>query len=181
MNKDKLEQFIIDRRDAFNDQEPPKMAWEGIQKKLPKNNKIPRRVSLWKFTRIAASVAFLLAIGFLMGRQSFTTQEVAGIEEQFPEFLEAKSYYEYEVDEKLTRLASYSYDTSIEEDMSQLDDFMEELKEELEEAPKGAEEQIINAMITNYQTKLDILEKVLESVESTNQVNDKLKDDEVNI
>ena len=181
MNKDNLEKFIIERREAFDDKEPPKLAWQKIQKELQKDNKIPRRISLWDFTKIAAAVAFLISLGVVIGRQSSTPAPITVVEENFPEFAEAKNYYEFEVDEKLAQLASYSYDASLEEDMSQLDTFMEELEAELEEAPKGSEEKIINAMITNYQTKLDILERVLEAAKSTNQVTEKLKDDEINM
>jgi hypothetical protein len=181
MNKDNLEKFIIERRDAFDDKEPPVMAWQKIQKELRKDNKVPRRISLWNLTRIAAAVVFLIGFGIVIGRQSSMSSEVAVVEENFPEFLEAKSYYETEVDEKLAQLASYNYDASIQEDMSQLDSFMEELRTALEEAPKGSEERIINAMISNYQTKLDILERVLEAAKSNNQLKEKSKDDEVNI
>ncbi len=179
MNKDNLEKFIQKRRDAFDDKEPPKMAWGKIQEQIQKDNKKPRRISLWQFTRIAAAILFLLAVGIVIGRQSSASSELATVEKNYPEFLEAKKYYEYEVDEKLAQLASYNYDTSLEEDMDQLDDFMNELREELEEAPKGTEERIINAMINNYQAKLDILERVLEVAKSTNQINEKLKDDEI--
>ena len=147
---------------------------------MQKDNKIPRRISLWNFTKIAAAVAFLISFGVVIGRQSSIPAPIAAIEENFPEFLEAKTYYEFEVDEKLAQLASYSYDASLKEDMSQLDAFMTELRTELEVAPKGSEEKIINAMITNYQTKLDILERVLEA-KSTNQVTEKSKDDEINM
>lgn len=180
MNKDKFEQFIINRQAAFDDKEPPKMAWGKIQEQLNKNNKAPRRISLWYFTRVAAAIIIILGTGIYIGKQMTSGTPIASIEESFPEFAEAKKYYEVEVSEKLAQLASYNYDTSLEEDMAQLDKFMNELRSELEEAPKGAEEQIINTMITNYQTKLDILERVLESLKSTNQVKN-TKDEEVNI
>lgn len=181
MNKDKLEKFIVDRRDAFDDKEPPKMAWGKIQQEIQKDNKVPRRISLWQFTRVAAAIAFLISIGIFIGRQSFINTDIVSVEENYPEFIEAKTYYEFEVNEKLAQLARYSYDNSLEEDMSQIDSFMEELKKELEVAPKGAEEKIINAMITNYRAKLDVLEKVLETAQSKNEINEKTKDDEVNI
>lgn len=169
MNKDNLEQFIRERRTAFDDKEPPRMAWDKIQQGLNKDNKVPRRISLWKFTRIAAAVIFLIGMGVVIGRQSTTADsDLAYAEEHFPEFAEAKTYYEMEVNEHLARLASYSYDSGLEDDMQQLDTFMEELKSELEIAPKGSEGKIIQAMISNYQTKLDILDRVLKSVENTN-------------
>ncbi|NND88369.1 MAG: hypothetical protein HKM28_03880 [Flavobacteriaceae bacterium] len=168
MNKDNLEQFIRERRAAFDDKEPPRMAWDKIQQKLNKDNKVPRRISLWHFTRIAATVAILVGIGMVIGRYSAPATETAYVEENFPEFVEAQNYFQMEVDERLARLASYSYDAGLQDDMVQLDQFMEELKAELQVAPKGSEDKIIQAMISNYQTKLDILERVLKSVEDNN-------------
>ena len=182
MNKDNLEQFIRERRTAFDDKEPPRAAWDKIQKSLNKDNKVPRRISLWQFTRIAAAIIFLIGIGVVIGRQTTTSNdEIAYVEEHFPEFAEARTYFEMEVDERLARLASYSYDTGLQDDMEQLDKFMEELKAELKIAPKGSEEKIIQAMIRNYQTKLDILEKVLESAENNNPKNINSQKDDTNI
>lgn len=181
MNKDNLEQFIRERRGAFDDKEPPRMAWDNIQQKLNKDNKVPRRISLWQFTRVAAAIVLLVGLGVVIGRQSAPNAEVAYVEEHFPEFVEAKTYYEMEVDEHLAKLASYSYDSGLDDDMEQLDKFMEELKSELEIAPKGSEDKIIQAMITNYQTKLDILERVLESVENTNSKNTNSQKDDTDI
>jgi hypothetical protein len=168
MNKDNLEQFILERRAAFDDKEPPRMAWDKIQLELNKDNVTPRRISLWQFTRVAAAIVFLIGIGIVIGRQSSLTTDLAYVEENFPEFVEARTYYEMEVDERLAKLAHYSYDSGLEDDMVELDRFMEELKAELEVAPKGSEGKIIQAMVSNYQTKLDILERVLESVKNTN-------------
>lgn len=178
MNKVNLENFIIEHKDAFDDKGPPPMAWNNIQRELKKDNKVPRRISLWQVTKIAAAIVFVLGLGFIIGRQSSPGSDIASVEENFPEFIEAKSYYEVEVKEKLALLAKYDEKSSVEEDISQLDEFMLELRTELKEAPKGSEEQIINAMISNYQTRLDILERVLETIQTTNQVNENEKDDE---
>ncbi|MDV7393244.1 hypothetical protein RZS08_17865, partial [Arthrospira platensis SPKY1] len=56
----------------------------------------------------------------------------------------------------------------VQPDLLQLDEFYQELQLELDRAPKGSEEQIIQAMIRNHQIKLDILERVLEKVQTNN-------------
>ena len=67
-------------------------------------------------------------------------------------------------------------------DLEQLDLTMQELRQELLRAPKGQEEQIIENLIRSYQTKVQILERVLERVQSTQQPNTlKPLDNEVSI
>lgn len=184
MNKDNLEEFIRDNRDAFDDKAPPALAWDKIQQRIPQNNqnqKQAKRFSLWQIARVAAAIVLLVGTGIIIGRQTADSTEALAVENNYPEFIEAKAYYETEVRKKLTQLASFNYDTSIDEDMLQLDNFMKELKEELEESPKGSEEMIISTIITNYQIKLDILERVLESFKTSNQKQVNSKDDEINI
>ena len=62
--------------------------------------------------------------------------------------------------------------------VAQIDELLEELKTELDNAVKGSEEQIINAMINNYQTKLAILERVLQRIQSIQQDSLKLNTNE---
>ena len=81
----------------------------------------------------------------------------------------------------MATLASYRQDGFVRADFQELDAIYEELKQELEKAPAGNEEQVIQAMINNYQTKIEILERVLEKVQSTGQTNLKTEENEVSI
>ncbi len=62
---------------------------------------------------------------------------------------------------------------------------MEELRLELEVAPRGAEEQIVTNLIRSYQIKVKILERVLERIGSevpvTEPVAKKKKSNEISI
>ena len=76
-------------------------------------------------------------------------------------------FLQKEIKEKITQLASYDYDPLINTDLAELDDLLQELKTELQHVPSGKKEQIIEAMIANYKTRLDILEHVLKRIEKT--------------
>jgi hypothetical protein len=52
-------------------------------------------------------------------------------------------------------------------DLEQLDKAMEELRLELANVPPGNREQVVRAMIENYQAKLIILKRVLERLDDT--------------
>jgi hypothetical protein len=58
---------------------------------------------------------------------------------------------------------------------------MLELREELLNAPEGKEEEIINNLIKTYQTKVSILERVLERVQSTNHKKVNHNENEISI
>jgi hypothetical protein len=71
------------------------------------------------------------------------------------------------------------------EDLQQIDEVQKDLRRELQNAPKSSREEIIQTMIKNYQTKLDILERVLTRVQVGNNLSNdsitikKLKDDSI--
>lgn len=179
--KDNLEQFIKDNRADFDREVPSLKVWAAIDKEIGSEEKpVAKPRTLWRYAWIAASVTFLLATGTLIGLQlnNGTESEIASLGDVSTEYAEMEQHYQSQIKEKVAQLASYDDNASIVDDLSQVDEFMEELKQELQESPKGNEEKIINAMIDNYQTKLDILERVLERIQSTNQENLKSEENE---
>lgn len=179
--KDQLEKFVSDNRTEFDREVPNLKVWANIEKEI---NPPPKRWTMWWNMGIAASVVFLLGIGTIIGMNLNTPKQdaIAILGEESEEYLEMQKFYQSQVQEKVAQLANYNMDATVSEDMEQIDDFLEELKQELNNAVKGSEEQIINAMINNYQTKLAILERVLQRVKSTKQdSNKKDKDDSINI
>ncbi len=181
---DNLEKFISDNRPEFDDREPPKNIWSAIDRQLDqKSKKTARLIPIWRYARVAAAAVVLISIGVFIGQNmNNSVAEPLAYEVQYPEYFEAEQYYQKEVNAKIAQLANYHHDASINEDLEQLDQIYEELKNELSQAPKDQQEQIINAMITNYRTKLSILERVLERIQSTNQENlNKTNDDSIEI
>jgi len=177
--KDNLEKFITDNREAFDQDIPSPKIWERIDQQIvapPKN----RRVMMWKIAGVAASVAILIGFGALLGANYSDSSSLAITDERSlsPELQEMENYYQKQIEKKKARLVGLDYEGSVIEDLQQLDAFFKELKEELEVSPKGAEERIIEAMINNYQIRIDILERVLNHLESPNQEINKSKDDE---
>ena len=67
MNEDKLEQFVKNHAEEFDSLEPPKMAWDFIEKELPSPKQKPVR-KLWSYAwKVAAAIliftsAYILAI-----------------------------------------------------------------------------------------------------------------------
>ncbi len=175
--KDRLENFITDHREAFDDQVPDLKVWAAIDKELSGTEKPQAKIrSFRRFLSIAAGIALLLTIGAAIGLQIGQQHSAEGLVSS--EFKEMQQYYDSQIKEKRSVLASYSQSSVVQEDLEQLDEFLKELQGELAVAPEDSREQIINAMIRNYQTRLEILERVLTKIESTNQKNLKSEKDE---
>lgn len=178
---DKLEKFILQNRDAFDDDVPSLKVWAAIDQAL--EEKPAKRVTLRHSLRIAAAVVFLLMAGAAAGlylSNHFQTTP-ASLAELAPEFAELEQYYTSQVDLRMRELVQYRHAHAVQSDLEQLDQVAAELRVELANAPKGSEEQIINAMIYNYKAKLEILERVLQKIQSTNQGTLKTEDDEISI
>ncbi len=172
---DQLEKYITDHRAAFDDQSPPKHIWQQLDGQLHPREK--KSFRLWRGFRIAAAVLLLIGLGTLLGiyvaNRNFAAEAIAN---KLPtDFEELENYYQQQINTKRQQLVSFSQeDQGIETDMQQLDQALQELKQDILSAPKGTEEQIINAMIRNYQTKIDLLETVLERMQQHLHENEQL-------
>ncbi|MCB0641671.1 MAG: hypothetical protein KDC44_08525 [Phaeodactylibacter sp.] len=165
---DKLEQFIAQNREAFDDGMPGLKVWASVERELDQGK--PNRTIIVRYLKVAAAAVFLLMAGGVAGSYVFHQQNVpTSLADISPEYAEVESYYNQQVNQKLNQLVAYRHVDVVEADLKQLDQIMQDLWKELQEAPAGTEEQIIEAMIDNYKVKLEILERVLEKVQSTNQ------------
>ncbi len=175
--KDNLEDFIRTNREAFDQTQPDLKVWAGIDQALERK-KQRRIVPLWRSLSIAASVALLIGFGTFIGWQLQPTAPVPTLSDVAPEVEEMRQYYESQLREKSAQLTSYEAGSAVREDLQQLEGFLHELQEELHEAPREQQEQLVKAMIENYQDRLEILERVLSRVQSHPQELQKPNNDE---
>ncbi|HHM21190.1 MAG TPA: hypothetical protein ENJ20_04110 [Bacteroidetes bacterium] len=177
---DQLEKYIRDNRKAFDTEVPDLRVWAKIDRQLDRQAK-PRVVWMQRLS-VAAAVVVLVAAatvaGFKMGASALQSRSLADIS---PEYAEMEKYYREQIREKMAILASYQQDGFVKSDLKELDALYEELKKELRKAPPGNEKLVIQAMIRNFQTKVDILEQVLQRVQKAGQTNFKIKDNEKSI
>ncbi len=166
MQRDYLEQFVLDNREAFDEAIPGLQVWGEITRELDRRRH--RRFVLMRVMQIAAAAAILLASGALLGVYAFglNARQAVTIGDIAPHYAELEAYYQEQIQQKSSQLASYSYDTSVEKDLVRLDEAMQELREELALAPKGSEEQIIENLIESYEAKAAILERVLNRLQA---------------
>jgi hypothetical protein len=169
MNPDKLEKYILDHRNEFDDQEPDPTVWDRIE-----TRKAPVIRINWKGAALkaAAVAAIFLASYFFhdfMASRNQTTEKLfsKNMENASPiikELIEAEAYYSSMISQKqdeIFRLTATNPDIRHEIDMEMvdLDRVYSELREDLKD--NAHNEEVIEAMIQNYRLKLDILEEML--------------------
>lgn len=182
MQRDNLEKFILSHREEFDQAIPSLKVWADIDREL--GHRRAKRITLWRVAQVAAAVAILLFSGALIGTYIASKSEntaIAALEELSPEYVEMQQYYEQQIDNQIRQLAHYQQGETVLEDIAQIDKAMEELKEDLLRAPQGQEQQIVENLIRTYQTKVQILERVLERIQNNNQETFKPEDDEISI
>lgn len=145
------------------------------------NKKKPaiRVLDWWKPLSIAASIALIVFIGFSLGNQK-TGKELATIS---PEMEKTQDFFTMAIEEELYAIeAERSPETQkIVDDalvqLSILETDYEKLKEDL--AKSGEDKRVIYAMITNFQTRIDLLKDVMEKIESIKELKNKKYEDQV--
>ncbi len=179
MKTDKLEKYVIAHREEFDLAEPPPHLWQRIEASMDGRHASGRRLLLWRRLRaVAAAAALLLAGG--MGGALWTAhsqqQPEAIAREVEPDFDELARYYSRTVQARLARIDDPTVRREVERDLSQLDQVLDELRTALAEAPEREHEAIVQAMIANYQMRLEILERVLERIQRRNRNHRTVKD-----
>jgi hypothetical protein len=159
MENDDLKKFVNSRREEF---ELPADGldglWANIEAGVARQEK--RTLPLWKKPawRVAASLLLLLGATWLAWPSPAPTAEAS-------EWAEAQQFYQAEIDQKIQVLQAKTggLDPVLAENLAMLDQAMAELKEDLKD--QADNEEVVAAMIKNYQLKLKILEEILQQLQ----------------
>lgn len=161
--KDKMEDFIRGQRAAFDDLEPNLGVWDKIDAALPEQQKA--RVIPWRRFMAAASILILVGLVGFWAYDAGKQQGVAmTLSEISPEMGEVEAYYKAEIQNKTALLTSLSPDHEVNHDLVEVESFMQELRNDLKDVSPQEREIVIQAMIENYRTRLEILERVLDRI-----------------
>ena len=177
MSPDKLEKYILDHREQFDDQEPDPAIWERVDTRKSPVIRINWRDVAWKAAAVAAIFVASYYFHDFMSSRKNGSQSLLGknAEETSPmlrELIEAEAYYTSIINMKkdeVFRLTASNPDIRREIDMEMvdLDRVFSELKDDLKD--NADNEEVIEAMIQNYRLKLDILEDMLLQLNQTDE------------
>ena len=167
MKTDRLEDFIKENREAFDQFEPSEEVWENISKQKSKSRKISM-VSY--FLRVAAVVTIAVVFTVLITKTNlFNSQEATAQSEdpELRELIEAEAFYATQVNEKMDEIRK-CYDTfpeikeEVETDLSELQEMYDVLKIDLKE--NISKKAVIEAMIENNRYRLKMVDDVLDQI-----------------
>jgi len=179
---DKLEKFILEHRSSFDDKYPSDANWRKINNQLDKQGKeVFMFRHMWK---AAAVILFAAVIWLLVDRQKQQEQwNLSQIETtQGISFDEVENYYVKLIENKQNEISQFfntfpEVDEHLLTDINKLDSSYQELKKQLIQRP---DEKIIDAMVLNLQTRIEILNQQLSILERIKQLKEK-NDETTNI
>lgn len=165
-----LEDWIKHNREILDSDEPQSGHQERFLEKLDRQQRIlGRRQAIRSFVRIAAILLVMLSLAgglyYETGIQGGAKETVAGMP---PELKEAEQFYNQQLQTKYDIIRSLhfpdeSMKAKILSDISQNDDSYARLKEDLKANPGN--EMTFDAMIEYYQTRLDVVNKIIMNLE----------------
>ena len=160
--KDKLESFIAENRESFDPFIPDKNIWYRLENQLDKKDQ-PKMILIWS-SKIAAILVAVLVCGIVLGI-SISKNGQSDINyassPALQKYQEAEQYYQQQVNLKLGEIKDSNTISTIESDLKQLDEIYNQLRQEMIQSNYTNTEVMINAMIKNQKTKIEILENIL--------------------
>ncbi len=170
-----IEEFTFENKDLFDSEEPDNGHFERFKARQKKYNKKSFREDFKFVLKIAAMVVFVLSLGIFTYNQLYTSKTpVANLNngvslgEVSAEYKEVEQYLKSNVNTKLQELKNLKCEkgdikkATILEELNRLDVTYRTLQKELRSNEN--DERIINAMINNYQLRVNILNKVITQI-----------------
>jgi hypothetical protein len=179
--RDNLEKFMRDHSAEFDLHEPDQELWKGIEKRIAQ-----KKVIKWRFY-LSRAAAIILIFGasivvqqLWLKRNASSVPVVTSASVEIPEIKEAELYYSGLINEKLKEvkpllIQNPSLEKELNTDLTELDSIYAGLKNDLKD--NIANDEVIEAMIQNYRSRISILEDMLSYLKSENE-NDSIKNTE---
>ena len=170
--EDKWKHIIESNREIFDAEEPDEGHFERFRNKLGNQPVKVRRLRTW--LTIAATIIVLLATNQIrIYIQAIDTQPETLLANNM-EYSEAEFYFTSSTREGINKLKSFSEKGIISEqeqaiiknEMLEFQKTFKTLQEELKMNPE--DERIINAIIETYQTRLNIINMIIDTLEEVN-------------
>lgn len=172
---DRLEEFIKNHKEAFDDREPSDQLWVSIEKEL--ENDTRKVVPAWPWVWKVAAVFFFVTSAWLVADKLLRHGGPLGEEElamtdEYRDFVEADRYYTTLISQKKQeiedfRLANSNLEEEFLNDVDKLDSMYIELKNELKTFQYN--EKLMDAVIRNLQLRVEILNQQISLLQRIKQ------------
>jgi hypothetical protein len=187
--KDRLERFVRDNREEFDDLHPSESLWGKIADRLPETDpvsagnalkKASRRHKLYFDWRIAAAVVVMIGVSYLfyLNREYGLTRDPK-VAMMVPGHAREFNQYTLAIDEKRNELISLTSKNpelyqEFSTDLERLEKSYQNLRSELPQAPD--KQALIKAMVENLQWQVELLNQqlsILERIKAAEQSHEK--------
>lgn len=179
MKIDKLEKFIRDNRESFDEHEPSPELWDKIKKPESKGRIINLNWKTYASRAAAVVIIFISSYYFHDYRSNRNANNVAESTEStiendplYKDLIEAEFYYTAQINDRKSELFMLAGNTpglqkEVNTELEDLDAIFKELKEDLKD--NAYNQEVVEAMIQNYMLKLEILEDILNQIKSSQE------------
>ncbi len=173
-----LEKYIHENHDSFDSKEPMEGHFDRFRQKL-EARKPARKVNLFMVAAAAAIAGIILSgtLGLLFNSSYsdiFSKKELT-LSSISPELKEAEDYYISQINERYNQINSLKKGSTpeVESEVNKAIVDMSVgyylLKKDLNNNPK--QERVVSAMIQQYQTRIDMLDQIVKTLQNLSQVN----------
>ncbi len=167
MKTDRLEEYIKNNREAFDNKIPSPKVWENIEN-VADTKKMIRLPRVW--LRVAAVVAVVIISTIIVTQTNILTPgayTAKSTDPELQELIETEAFYAQQVNGKLKEIRK-CYHTNpdikneVETDLTELEKMYNELKNDLRD--NISNKMVIEAMINNNRNRLKLVDEVLEQI-----------------
>ncbi|HEY4655171.1 MAG TPA: hypothetical protein VIH22_11695 [Cyclobacteriaceae bacterium] len=158
--KQRLEDFIRQNRDAFDDKKPDEKVWRGVASALPATRKpVWNNVSMWR----AAAILFMALSVYLVLPDH--VRVIGSDMETLNEFRDVEAFYFQQISDKVRLIDTYERSEGLNgftQDIHQLEAMYMVLKEEMEARPSR---KVKDALVLNLLVRIDLLNQQLQKLD----------------
>jgi len=184
----RLEDFMKDNKEQFDDLEPSADLWSRIEKHLPAEGTLPQKKEAKMFSlafvmKVAASIIIVMGIGFFVYVRNERKQGVdfASIN---PTYAKQQVQYTSLVESKRSELKQLTQNdpemySEFSAEIAKMDSTYKRLNNELATSPNR--ELVLQAMIRNLQAQTEVLNQQLNIIEHYNQMKKEQKNENKSI
>ena len=166
---DSFEKMIRKNSEAIQNDLPPDGHFDRFELKLSRNNRKNSNYWIGFLSGMVAVVVIGLILFFHPGREQKKSMNISNLTGQYAE---VEFYYTRSITQQTQKLNEYSNkfgnnDPSLKMVVKELEEYdrtYSQICDELRTTPN--DERVINALITYYQTKLEIINKILKEIEN---------------
>ena len=160
--KDRLEEFIRNNKEAFDDREPSEKVWTNINASLGlRRTTVWNSLALWR----AAAVIFMVLCGYLLLPKANMNLAKDNVSNVSTEFDDVEAFYIRQISEKIEMIDEFQKSEGLNgftHDFQQLEAMYMVLKEEMKTRPS---QKVKDALVLNLLVRIDLLNQQLHKLE----------------